>query len=195
MAPSINTSDCPRAQRIVAFENHFGRYRGCFYSAFTISCQLSGAEITPTKYSKILLPVKHLNRVKSAAGHAIHIAKKHDATLTILAVIDLPDQESKTSGHSHIQDTREGEAELRHLLEIVERTAKGEGVITQSVVLESGGRSVGKVISSYANRNGIDLIVVGATARSFDAEVGKLSLGGIVDVLLLQAECPILLVS
>jgi len=31
---------------------------------------LSGAEITPAKYSKILLPIKHLNRVKSVAGHA-----------------------------------------------------------------------------------------------------------------------------
>lgn len=139
------------------------------------------------RYSKILVPAKVSSLSTDAAMHAIHIAKLDGAEIIFLTVLEAI--ENKTSGRGPTK-----QPEIREYLQSLESAAREEGIAARSVILESMGHSEGRAIVSYAALNGIDFIVLGASAHGI-RRFSELTYVPIANRILVEAECPVLIIS
>ncbi|QLK26523.1 universal stress protein [Natrinema zhouii] len=131
-------------------------------------------------YESILVPTDGSEHATTALRTGAAVAKHHGATLHLLAVL-----EDQLLGSLGGESDRESRA--RDLIEDGEATANDAGVDDVVTAVESG--SVPTEITSYADAEGIDLVVMGTHGRT---GLDERFLGGISERVLRTAPTPVL---
>lgn len=138
-------------------------------------------------YDTILLPTDGSEAATDAAAHAFGHARRYDATVHVLSVVELssglgptdPDDEQI----QRLQDERKAVAN-----ELIE--AVGSSSTDARAAVEVG--SPARVITDYAARIGADLTVMSTHARS---GAGRFLFGSITERVIQDSDAPVLAVQ
>lgn len=138
-------------------------------------------------YKLILNPTDGSEVSEKATEHAIHLAKLTGAELVVLHVVETSFAWYTGAFYKQIVDELRdfGEKVLKHAVEMGEE----EGVTIRTMSVD--GHS-GTAIVRIAEREGADLIVVGALGRSM---VEEALMGSISQHVVRHAPCPVLVVK
>jgi nucleotide-binding universal stress UspA family protein len=149
-------------------------------------------------FAKILVAVDGSQQSMNAADRAISLAKKYEARLTGLFVVP----SDMRYGYLDDNTLSEWPAEIRRIVSNVIITGEGyldsikERAIDNAIQFESkvilGGSSVVKAIIEYAEKNDIELVVMGTIGIS---GFKRLLLGSTASGVVTYAHCPVLLVK
>jgi len=134
-----------------------------------------------------------------AANHAIEMARKHDALLIALNVVVSQLGYAYSSGAfglfttpSAVNDILDkSRQEARKWFEDIEKKAAAQGIMFKVEMIASP-TSVVPAIVDYAEKNKVDLIVMGTKGRSGFA---KLLLGSVASGVVTAASCPVMVVK
>lgn len=134
-----------------------------------------------------------------AADHAIEMARKHDAQLIALNVVVSQLGYAYSSGAfglvatpSAVNDILDkSRQEARKWFEDIEKKAAAQGIMFKVEMIASP-TSVVPAIVDYAEKNNVDLIVMGTKGRSGFA---KLLLGSVASGVVTAASCPVMVVK
>lgn len=149
-------------------------------------------------FKKILVPLDGSAVSQKAAQYAIHIAKVEGAKLVLLHVIEDVKQGGAIGlqakyGNMKIvqgfQNARKQSAE-KWMSEITD-AADRQGVSTKSEIVPDDGTHEVGVITNYAEKNGMDLIIMGSRGQS---KFRKLLVGSVTNAVVNHSPCPILVV-
>jgi len=139
------------------------------------------------RYELILNPTDGSTTSERATAHAICLAKETGAELLVLHVVETTVVWYTGTLYQQMVDRlREFGDEV---LEKAVRRAKEEGVVARSMMID--GHS-GTVIVRVAEREGADLIVMGALGRSM---VEKVLVGSISQYVVRHAPCAVCLIK
>ncbi len=147
-------------------------------------------------YQTILIPTDGSEAAEEAVDHAVELARRFDATLHILYVVDTSAVDL-SMGTEQVQRIKEGRlGEMKELKERissamarVEEKAKAAGVETVS---ETEAGRPHKQIATYADEQDIDLVVMSSHGRS---GVQRLLLGSVTERVLRTLKRPVLVVD
>jgi nucleotide-binding universal stress UspA family protein len=143
------------------------------------------------KFSKILFGVDGSKESMDAVNFAIGLAKKDNANLVSFTVMQLP----SFCGWSAIESPKEWQekdrAEIEQWKEKIRETAKENNVQIEMKAVESP-MSVEGAIVDYADKENIDLIVVGTRGRT---GFSKKLLGSVALGVVTHASCPVTVVK
>lgn len=149
-------------------------------------------------FKRIVVAVDGSPASVKAANHAIHLAKMDGADLTVLHVIE----EVKQAGSIGLR-AKYGDADLVQAFRNVRKeaanefiapiidSAKKEGLKVNTELLDEQGESEAGAIVKYAEKNSIDLIILGSRGTS---KFERLLVGGVANKLVNSAKCPVLLI-
>lgn len=134
-----------------------------------------------------------------AADHAIEMARKHDAQLIALNVVVSQLGYAYSSGAfgqvatpSAVNDILDkSKQEAKKWFEDIEKKAATQGIMFKVEMIASP-TSVVPAIVDYAEKNKVDLIVIGTKGRSGFA---KLLLGSVASGVVTAASCPVMVVK
>jgi nucleotide-binding universal stress UspA family protein len=163
---------------------------------------------TQTKVSKILVAIDGSEMSMRAAAYAIDIAnikgkEEENVQLIGLTVIDLTNLSysffATASGYYEAEKLEEKRKEAQQLLDKVEKLAVKENNTNNNVniqfkseIIEDPISRVGSAIVDYAERENIDLIVIGTRGRT---GFKKMLLGSVASDVVTYAHCPVLVVK
>ncbi|HUG96173.1 MAG TPA: universal stress protein [Nitrososphaera sp.] len=150
-------------------------------------------------FARILVCVDGSESSIKAAGHAIEMAKKHDALLIALNVIVSQLGYAYSSGAFGLAGTpgamndllNKAKQEAKKWFDEVEKKATAQGVKVRAEIVASP-TSVVPAIVDYAEKNKVDLIVTGTKGRS---GFTKLLLGSVASGVVTYASCPVMVVK
>ncbi|MGC1133144.1 MAG: universal stress protein [Nitrososphaeraceae archaeon] len=153
-----------------------------------------------SKISRILTAIDGSHSSMEAAKYALAMAKKYDAELFALTIINTqPWFHSSTLYGWASPETMEKvhENDIRHAqtwLDQVKETAENDGVRSQTKILlvPYTETSTAGAIINYAEENHIDLIVIGTRGHS---GLKKMLLGSVALVVLTYSHCPVLVIK
>jgi nucleotide-binding universal stress UspA family protein len=122
-------------------------------------------------YDTILVPTDGSDGALAAADHAIGLAERYDATIHVLAVVDVDDVALTTPTDTDLGDlksTLRGQAQA-DIDEIVSK-AKAEGQSTEEAITPSTEETIlvgvpHRAIVDYVEDEDIDLVVMGTHGR------------------------------
>lgn len=147
---------------------------------------------------KILVPVDGSEISSKAANYATHFAKLANAQLISLNIIE----DVKQGGAIGLQE-RYGNISLvkafkkakkqsaEESLKKIQNLAKKLGVKVKGVILDADGKNEKKMVTEYAIKNNIDLIIIGSKGRS---RFKGLWIGGFTNSVLHHSTVPVLVV-
>jgi nucleotide-binding universal stress UspA family protein len=147
---------------------------------------------------KILVPVDGSEISFKAANYAIHIAKMANAQLIPMNVVEdvkqggalgLQAKYGNVSLVNAFKKARKKSAE--EWLKKKESTADKSGVKVGRVILDAAGKNEKKMITDYAARNNVDLIIIGSKGGS---RFKSLWIGGFTNSVLHHSTVPVLVV-
>jgi nucleotide-binding universal stress UspA family protein len=145
------------------------------------------------KFSNIMIAIDGSEHSIKAAKYALNIAKNYGATLHAVTVTYIPE-----SYHVKQEDVLERPRQLSETMDDAKRwfesfneNAKESNVQLRTELINSQ-RPVDYVLLEYAEKENIDLIVVGTRGRS---GFKKLLLGSIASGVVTYAHCPVLVVK
>jgi nucleotide-binding universal stress UspA family protein len=145
------------------------------------------------RFGKILVAIDGSESAQRAADVAIELAQKYDAELTVLHVVETPAWPYASDKPIEIDVERVDEGakgEEEKLVSRVASLAEIRGVKAgQKVVREVGSAVEG--ITEYAEKNGIDLIVVGTRGTG---GFQKLVFGSVASGVVTYAKCSVTVV-
>lgn len=147
--------------------------------------------LVETRFTKILVGVDGSKESMNAAKYAIGLAKKDNAKLVSFTVMQLP----SFYGWSAIEPPKEwrekDKEEIEQWTAKIKETAKENNVQIETKTVESP-MSVEGAIVDYADKENIDLIVVGTRGRTGFAKklLGSVALGVVT-----HASCPVTVVK
>jgi nucleotide-binding universal stress UspA family protein len=153
-----------------------------------------------SKISRILTAIDGSHSSMEAAKYALAMAKKYDAELFALTIINTqPWFHSSTLYGWASPETMEKvhENDIRHAqtwLDQVKETAENDGVRSQTKILlvpYTETSTAGSIIN-YAEENHIDLIVIGTRGHS---GLKKMLLGSVALAVLTYSHCPVLVIK
>ncbi|HKG90095.1 MAG TPA: universal stress protein [Nitrososphaeraceae archaeon] len=163
---------------------------------------------TQTKVSKILVAIDGSEMSMRAAAYAIDIAnikgkEEENVQLIGLTVIDLTNLSysffATASGYYEAEKLEEKRKEAQQLLDKVEKLAVKENNTNNNVniqfkseIIEDPISRIGSSIVDYAERENIDLIVIGTRGRT---GFKKMLLGSVASDVVTYAHCPVLVVK
>ena len=163
---------------------------------------------TQTKVSKILVAIDGSEMSMRAAAYAIDIAnikgkEEENVQLIGLTVIDLTNLSYSffaiASGYYEAEKLEEKRKEAQQLLDKVEKLAVKENNTNNNVniqfkseIIEDPISRVGSAIVDYAERENVDLIVIGTRGRT---GFKKMLLGSVASDVVTYAHCPVLVVK
>ena len=147
-------------------------------------------------YDTILVPTDGSDTANVAVSHAIDLASKYGATVHALYVVD-PDWLAYSLGSEQLDRIRQGnfgemddvEADAAEATGVVAEQARDHGL---DVVEEVRGGTPHDIITSYADTQDIDLIVIGSHGRS---GVRRALLGSVTERVLRSSHVPTLVVD
>lgn len=152
----------------------------------------------PLSIRKILVPLDGTEISFRAANYALNVAKLVNAELIPINIIEdvkqggaigLLAKYGKTSIVNAFKMSRRHTAE--GWLKEMEAEARTLGVKVKSVILDADGRNEKKMLSEYAMKNNIDLIVIGSKGGSRFLGVG---ISGFTKSILHHSTKPVLVV-
>jgi nucleotide-binding universal stress UspA family protein len=151
---------------------------------------------TRRSFSKVLVAIDGSEASLDAANYAIDVAKKYNAHLNALTVIDLSKPRYLTA--SFIAAPTYGLRELEELkqsaqkwLDKVNALAAENNIRLTSQIVEDSVSPANSIIN-YAENEHIDLIVVGTRGRS---SFKRLLLGSVASKVVTYASCPVMVVK
>lgn len=159
-----------------------------------------------TEFSKILVAIDGSETSMKAAKYAIDLSKIQNqqknqekttaVELIALVVIDLtklPDSFlATTSGYYGIREVEEQRKEAQQWLDKVRMSAEEQNVKNfETAIIEDISSRVGHAIVDYAERKGIDFIVIGTRGRT---GLKKMLLGSVASDVVTYAHCPVMVV-
>ncbi|HEX6029112.1 MAG TPA: universal stress protein [Nitrososphaeraceae archaeon] len=156
------------------------------------------------KLSKILVAIDGSENSMKAAVYAIDIAKKDNSQLIALTVLDVstPRRVSSsfiTAPTYGLKELEEKRKEAQQSLDKVEKlavkennTANNNNIQFKSEIIEDPTSRVGSAIVDYAERENVDLIVVGTRGRT---GFKKMLLGSVASDVVTYAHCLVLVVK
>lgn len=138
------------------------------------------------KYSKIMVPTDGSNSAFLAGKHAVYLAKKLDAGVLVLNVVD-----SDLAFHSGLHYADEVSQLEKSGIEATASIKKlcGDAGVPSEEIMAKGAPA--KKILEVARDRKADLIVMGTVGMS---AVERVLLGSVSDHVSRQADCPVLLV-
>lgn len=136
-------------------------------------------------YDDILVPTDGSEGVQQAIEQAIGLASVTDATIHALYVVDTADRVPITEADRLTIETALEEAGERAVADVADRAGE-RGVNTETAVRHGVPH---EEIVSYAEENGVDLIVMGTHGRS---GMDRILLGSVTDNVIRRAEIPVL---
>jgi len=153
-------------------------------------------------FDRILVAVDGSENSKRALSYAVELARKFDATITlvhvysgILPIIPAADALSSSTGTPPVPTSvavriiEEAEKLGNKILEDAEKAVKEQGIPVDKILKEG---DVVKEIVAEAQRGGFNLIVVGHRGMS---KLGELLLGAVSEGVSHRAPCPVLIVK
>jgi len=146
-----------------------------------------------SKFSKIIVAIDGSDHSIRAAEYALNLAKTYGAELNAVTVTSVPEsyhskQEEVLEHSSGISESSE---DAKRWFEKFNEKAK-ENNIQLKTELISSHRPVDYVLLEYAEKENIDLIVLGTKGRS---GFKKLLLGSVASGVVTYAHCPVLVVK
>src|SRR5919108_1996435 len=147
---------------------------------------------------KILVPVDGSEISFKAANYAIHLAKLANAQLIPINIIEdvkqggaigLQERYGNTSLVKAFKKAKTQSAE--ESLKKIQNLAKKLRVKVKGVILDADGKNEKKMITEYAMKNHIDLIIIGSKGRS---RFKGLWIGGFTNSVLHHSTVPVLVV-
>ena len=159
------------------------------------------------KFSKILVAIDGSEQSMNAAYHAIGITNRKGnevgrVQLIGLTVLDLTKLSSSffatASGYYGAKELEEKRKEAQQWLDKVEKLASNEennndnNIKFKSEIIEDPVSRVGSAIVDYAERENVDLIVIGTRGRT---GFKKILLGSVASDVVTYAHCPVLIVK
>jgi nucleotide-binding universal stress UspA family protein len=159
------------------------------------------------KFSKILVAIDGSEQSMNAAYYAIGIANRKGnevgrVQLIGLSVLDLTKLSSSffatASGYYGAKELEEKRKEAQQWLDKVEKLASNEennndnNIKFKSEIIEDPVSRVGSAIVDYAERENVDLIVIGTRGRT---GFKKILLGSVASDVVTYAHCPVLIVK
>ncbi|AIC15725.1 universal stress protein [Nitrososphaera viennensis] len=147
---------------------------------------------------KILVPVDGSPVSSKAAQYAVHIAKVEGAKLVIMHVVENVKQGGAIGLQARYGNVRlvEGfrrariKSAERWMSDIVDDAAKQNVSAKAEILPDDGTHEVG-VITEYAKKNNVDLIVMGSRGQS---TFKKLLVGSVTNAVINHSPCPVLVV-
>jgi nucleotide-binding universal stress UspA family protein len=149
-------------------------------------------EIPPLR--TILVPVDGSEWSFRAAKYAIKVAKMSNAEIVCVhAVVSLPTT-AYANVHASVLVPRyieEAKKEAQKWFDEIDATAKKVGVVRMITEIILDVFSVADALITYAERNNVDLIVIGTKGRT---GLKKFVLGSVASGVVSHAKCPVLVV-
>lgn len=137
-------------------------------------------------YDEILVPTDGSPAAAAAIDHAVTIARRFDARIHALYVVDATAYSTLEAGSSVVVEALESEGE--GAVTTVAEGAEASGVpVTKRIVSGTAYRS----ILDYADEEGIDLIVMGTHGRR---GLDRYLLGSVTERIVRSADQPVLTV-
>jgi nucleotide-binding universal stress UspA family protein len=157
-------------------------------------------EIFIPAIEKILVPVDRTPLSMKAANYGIHLAELEKAKeLIVMHVVEDIKQAGAIGLRAKYGDVKmiEGFRKAKvgsaeEMIKPIEEEAKKKGVNIRSEIVYAEGKSIVKSITEYANKNHIDLIVIGGgdvSQRMFLIVGGSVAMGVIK-----KSQCPVVVV-
>jgi nucleotide-binding universal stress UspA family protein len=140
-------------------------------------------------FRKILIATDGSENNRSAICEAMRLAQALGSDLVVVYVIDTGVLNSAAFGEGADFVLSSLKAEGDKAIGLVRELAKGTNVAVDAQILQGKPASA---ITSFAAKNGIDLIVVGASGKS---GIEELLLGSVADRVIRTASCPVLVVK
>lgn len=149
-------------------------------------------------FKKILVPLDGSAVSKKAAQYAMHIARMEGARLVLFHVIEdvkqggaigLQAKYGNVKLVKGFQNARRQSAE-EWISEIID-AASSQGVSARAEIVPDDGTHEVGAITSYAEKNGMDLIVMGSKGQS---KFKRLLVGSVASAVLSHSPCPVLVV-
>lgn len=154
--------------------------------------------VEKTSIQKILVAVDESATSEKAANHAIHLAKLENAELVFVHIIEDIKMGGVISARAKYGDLKlvEGfnRARKESALQWIrpfEEQARSEGVKARSEILYDTGKSVTGMIVDYAQKNNVDLVVLGTRGLS---KFKRLLVGSVASGVSSHAHSPVLIV-
>ena len=156
-----------------------------------------GNNTTLPSIDKILVPIDTTSLSRKAANYAIHLAEVEKAKeLVVLHIV-----EDVKGGGAIALRAKYGDVKMvegfrkakkdsaEQVMRPLEEEAKKRGINMRGEIIYSHGRSVVKDITQYANKNDVDIIVIGGG----DLSKKYLIVGGsVADGVVKNSKCPVL---
>jgi nucleotide-binding universal stress UspA family protein len=149
-------------------------------------------------FSKILVAIDGSEISMKAAVYAIDIVKKNRSQLIALTVLEIstPRRISSsfiTAPTYGLKELEEKRKEAQQWLDKFEKlAAKENNVKLESEIIEDPISRVGSAIVGYAERENVDLIVIGSRGRT---GFKKMLLGSVASDVVTYAHCPVMVVK
>jgi nucleotide-binding universal stress UspA family protein len=148
--------------------------------------------MTNTSFTKILVAVDGSTPSLDAADYAISLTEKYKAELIIMNVLDVYTVKqtspsvivAPTYGLKEVMEVMQ---EVQNWLDKIKKKAEGKNIQTKVEILEEQNSVVGSIVN-YAEREKVDLIIVGTKGRS---GFKKLLLGSVAGGVVTYAHCPV----
>ena len=146
----------------------------------------------------ILVPVDRTPLSIKAANYGIHLAEVEKAKeLIVMHVIEDIKQggaiglRAKYGDVKMIEGFRKAKVgSAEEMIMAIEVEAKKKGVNIKSEIIYAEGKSVGKSITEYANKNRIDLIIVGG--RDISHRTYLIVEGSVAMAVIKKSHCPVI---
>jgi len=149
-------------------------------------------------FSKILVAIDGSEISMKAAVYTMDIVKKNKSQLIALTVLDIstPRRISSsfiTAPTYGLKELEEKRKEAQQWLDKFEKlAAKESNVKLKSEIIEDPISRVGSAIVDYAERENVDLIVIGSRGRT---GFKKMLLGSVASDVVTYAHCPVMVVK
>jgi nucleotide-binding universal stress UspA family protein len=141
---------------------------------------------------KILVAVDGSNPSLDASNYAIDLAKSNDAELIVIYIVSIvPSSQFEYDNIGRMKEIEiEEKGKAEQVVDRVKQKAIENNVQAKTTVLVKY-TSISKEIVEYAEKMGIDLIVVGNRGRT---GIKRMLLGSVADEVVTYSHCPVLVV-
>jgi nucleotide-binding universal stress UspA family protein len=147
--------------------------------------------VTNTKVSKILVGVDGSKESADAANYAIAIAKKEDSELIAITTLQLPSFYGWAAIEAPKEWNEKNKQEIQRFLDQISDSAKENNVKIKTEIVESPMSVEGSIVD-HAEKEGVDLIVIGTRGRT---GFTKRLLASVALGVVTHAHCPILVIK
>lgn len=154
--------------------------------------------MTKPFFRRILVPIDGSQVSKKAAEYAIHLAEIEGAELVVIHVIEDIKQggaiglQARYGNLKIIEGFRKArETSAEQWISGIKEPAQAKGIRIKAEILDDRGNSEAGAIVNYAEKNNVDLIVIGSKGYS---RFKRLMVGSVANSVFHLAMCPVMVI-